>query len=320
MKATRALSPDGNEGGETASGSPASSPDSALTDVNLPLERVGAGKVREMFELDSERLLMVATDRISAYDVVMAQGIRDKGKVLTQLSGFWFELLSDVCPHHLISAEFSDLPAQVQQADDRLRGRSMIVQKLQMLQLEFVVRGYLAGSGWKEYRESGQVCGVRLPEGLREADELPEPIFTPATKAQTGHDENISSEVAAGIIGAERLEEAAAYSVELYKRAAKHARERGIILADTKFEFGMRGEEIVLADEVLTPDSSRFWPADEWVPGKNPPSFDKQYLRDWLDQSGWDRKPPPPELPQSVIEGTRQRYLEALNKLTEQAV
>lgn len=288
----------------------------AVTRVDLPLQRVGAGKVREMFRLDEQRLLMVASDRISAYDVVMNEGIPGKGRVLTELSVFWFGLLSDVCPHHLLSDSFSDLPPDVQAANPALNGRSMIVRKLEMLQLEFVVRGYLAGSGWKEYQTSGEVCGVRLPPGLREADELPEPIFTPATKAQTGHDENISFDQAAEIIGRKHLEKAAAYSIELYKRAADHARKAGIILADTKFEFGLDGAEIVLGDEVLTPDSSRFWPADEWTPGKNPPSFDKQYLRDWLDRSDWDRKPPPPPLPPDVVAGTRDRYVEALHRLT----
>lgn len=299
-------------------GNPEAGPGSvALTEVNVPLERVGAGKVREMFRLDDERLLMVATDRISAYDVVMDQGIPDKGKVLTDLSVFWFELLGGVCPNHLISASFSDLPSEVRAANPALNGRSMIVRKLEMLQLEFVIRGYLAGSGWKEYLASGAVCGVPLPPGLREADELPEPIFTPATKAQTGHDENITFDAAAGIIGREVLQKAAAYSLELYKQAASHARDRGIILADTKFEFGLDEGEIILADEVLTPDSSRFWPADEWAPGSNPPSFDKQYLRDWLDRSGWDRKPPPPVLPPEVIAGTSKRYVEALQRLAE---
>lgn len=293
--------------------------DKAVVQIDLPLKRVGAGKVREMYELDSGHLLLVATDRISAYDVVMRQGIPGKGRVLTQMSVFWFDLLSDVCPNHLVSASFGDLPKEVRDAHPGLDGRSMIVRKLDMLQLEFVVRGYLAGSGWKEYRESGEVCGVPLPAGLKEADELPEPIFTPATKAQTGHDENISSETAAGIIGREPLEKAAAFSIELYKRAAVHARERGIILADTKFEFGVLDGEIILADEVLTPDSSRFWPADQWSPGRNPPSFDKQYLRDWLDESDWDRKPPPPDLPAEVVAGTAGRYAEALEKVTERS-
>lgn len=288
----------------------------AITTVDAGLPRLGSGKVREVFELDEERLLMVATDRISAYDVVMDQGIPGKGRVLTELSVFWFDLLKHVCPNHLLSSSFSDFPAEIRASNPELEGRSMIVSRLEMLQLEFVIRGYLAGSGWKEYQGSGQVCGVRLPSGLREADQLPEPIFTPATKAETGHDENISFDRAAQIIGREALEKAASYSLELYKQAAEHARRRGIILADTKFEFGLKDGQIFLGDEVLTPDSSRFWPADEWVPGKNPPSFDKQYLRDWLDETGWDRKPPPPSLPEDVIIGTSKRYFEALERLT----
>jgi len=289
----------------------------AVTSVDLPLERVTAGKVREMFRLDADHLLMVATDRISAYDVIMAEGIPGKGSVLTALSVLWFEQFSDLGPNHMVSASFADLPKDLSRAHPELEGRSMIVRKLEMLKLEFVVRGYLAGSGWNEYRSSGEVCGIALPPGLSEACKLPEPIFTPATKAETGHDENISAEQAAQIIGKKHLDAATQFALELYKQASTYALERGIVLADTKFEFGLDGGEIVLADEVLTPDSSRFWPAGSEGKGVSPPSFDKQYLRDWLDTTGWDRKAPPPRLSEDIIAGTRDRYQEAFRKLTQ---
>jgi phosphoribosylaminoimidazole-succinocarboxamide synthase len=286
-----------------------------LTRLDLPLTKLASGKVREMFAVDDERLLLVATDRISAYDVVMAQGIPDKGRLLTGMSLFWFELTRDVCRNHLLGSTLAELPG-LEPSREELRGRTMIVRRLQMLPVEFVIRGYLVGSGWKDYRRTGAVCGVPLPPGLREADRLPEPIFTPATKATTGHDENITEEQAAELAGARELAAAKEASLELYRRALAHAEQRGIILADSKFEFGVDDAEIVLADEVLTPDSSRFWPADRWAPGSNPPSLDKQYLRDWLDAQGWDHSPPPPGLPPDVVERTRACYVEAYERVT----
>jgi phosphoribosylaminoimidazole-succinocarboxamide synthase len=276
----------------------------AIADLRLH----SSGKVREIYELDGD-LLMVASDRISAYDVVMPNPIPDKGRVLTQMSIFWFGLTAEVVPNHLLSEE---VPEEVS-------GRAIRVRKLEMYPVECVVRGYLSGSGWREYRESGSVCGIELPAGLRESDRLPEPIFTPATKAEAGdHDENIDFERAAALIGSRPLmEDLRRISIELYRRAAGHAAERGIMLADTKFEFGSSaGAEIVLGDEAFTPDSSRFWPAAEFEPGRPQPSFDKQYLRDWLDRSGWDHSPPPPQLPEEVVQNTRAKYLEAYERIT----
>jgi phosphoribosylaminoimidazole-succinocarboxamide synthase len=267
-----------------------------------------SGKVREIYDLDGD-LLMVASDRISAYDVVLPDPIPDKGRVLTQMSIFWFETTAGIVPNHFIS---EDVPEEV-------AGRAIRVRKLDMYPVECVVRGYLSGSGWREYRDSGTVCGIELPEGLSESEKLPEPIFTPATKAEQGdHDENVSFERAAEIVGDTALmEELRRISIELYRHAADHAAERGIILADTKFELGASpGAEIVLADEVLTPDSSRFWPADRYEPGRSQPSFDKQYVRDWLDQSGWDHSPPAPRLPEEVIANTRAKYIEAYERIT----
>ena len=280
----------------------------ALTDLTLH----SSGKVREMYEVDDD-LLMVASDRISAYDVIMPTLIPDKGRVLTQMSLFWFDSTRDICPNHFVS---EDVPEEV-------AGRAIRVRRLDMYPVECVVRGYLAGSGWKEYRESGAVCGITLPGGLQESDRLPEPIFTPATKAEIGdHDENVDFERAAEIIGDRPLmEELRRVSVELYSHAAAHAQERGIILADTKFEFGASpGAEVVLADEVFTPDSSRYWPADEYEPGRAQHSFDKQYLRDWLDEIGWDHSPPAPELPDEVVENTRAKYVEAEERITGSAL
>jgi phosphoribosylaminoimidazole-succinocarboxamide synthase len=271
------------------------------------LELHGRGKVREMYDL-GDRLLMVASDRISAYDVVLPTLIPDKGKVLTGLSAFWFEHTAGIVPNHLLSF---DVPEET-------RGRAMVVRKLEIFPVECVVRGYLSGSGWKEYRENGAICGIPLPSGLRESDRLPEPIFTPATKAEIGaHDENVDFDRAADIVGDRgTMEELRRLSLEIYSHAAAHAERNGIVLADTKFEFG-RGHdgEIVLADEVLTPDSSRFWPLDTHSPGGAQPSFDKQYVRDWLDASGWDRTPPAPELPAEVVAGTRRKYAEAYERL-----
>jgi phosphoribosylaminoimidazole-succinocarboxamide synthase len=279
-----------------------------MTDSLAELKLHSSGKVREMYEIDDD-LLMVASDRISTYDVVMPDPIPDKGRVLTQMSVFWFETTGEIVPNHFLS---QDVPGEV-------AGRALRVRKLDMYPVECVVRGYLSGSGWREYRESGAVCGIELPEGLRESDRLPEPIFTPATKADVGdHDENIDFERAAEIIGSRPLmEELRRVSIELYEHAANHAAGRGIILADTKFEFGSSaGAEVVLGDEVLTPDSSRFWPADEYEPGRAQHSFDKQYVRDWADETGWDHSPPAPNLPDEVIENTRAKYVEAYERIT----
>jgi phosphoribosylaminoimidazole-succinocarboxamide synthase len=281
--------------------------------VPVTLDRgrlVSRGKVREMYEAGEGRLLMVASDRVSTYDAVHPTPIPDKGKVLTGLSAWWLERTAHLCPNHLVS--YTDVPAEV-------RGRAMLVERLEMVAVECVVRGYITGSGWKDYRASGAVCGVELPAGLEESERLPEPIFTPATKAEEGeHDENVSFERAAEILGDRRLlEELREVSVALYALIADHARERGIILADTKFEFGRDSAgRIVLADEVGTPDSSRFWPVDSYRPGGGQPSFDKQFVRDWATRSGWDRSPPAPELPEQVVEGTRRRYVEAYERIT----
>ncbi len=268
-----------------------------------------SGKVREIYESGEEELIMVASDRISAFDVVMAEPIPDKGKVLTQMSVFWFETTGGIVPNHLID---QDVPEEV-------AGRALRVKRLSMYPVECVVRGYITGSGWKEYQRDGSVCGIELPSGLEESDQLPEPIFTPATKAELGeHDENIDFDRAAEIVGSRPLlEELRRVSIELYEHARTHAFERGIILADTKFEFGSTpGAEIVLGDEVLTPDSSRFWPLDDYEPGRGQASFDKQFVRDWLDEQGWDHSPPAPSLPEDVIEGTRAKYLEAYERIT----
>jgi phosphoribosylaminoimidazole-succinocarboxamide synthase len=268
------------------------------------------GKVRDMYDL-GDRLVMVASDRISAYDVVLPPAIPDKGKVLTALSVFWFERTGGVVRNHLVS---TDVPAGVE-------GRGLVVEKVEIFPVECVVRGYLSGSGWREYERDGAVCGIELPPGLRESERLPEPLFTPATKAELGaHDENIDFDHAAEIVGDRGvMEELRRLSIEIYEFAAAHAEQRGIVLADTKFEFGRSADgEIVLADEVLTPDSSRFWPADRYAPGRAQPSFDKQYVRDWLDASGWDHTPPGPELPEEVVSNTRAKYVEAYERLAGQ--
>ena len=267
------------------------------------------GKVRDIHEAEGDRLLITTSDRISTYDVVHPTPIPDKGKVLTGLSVFWFERTGEVCPNHLVS--YTEVPEEA-------RGRGMLVERLEMFPLECVVRGYITGSGWKDYQATGAVCGIELPAGLRESEQLPEPIFTPATKAEVGdHDENVDITRAAELVGGEDVaEELRRLSIELYSLAAEHARSRGIILADTKFEFGRDGEgRIVLGDEVCTPDSSRFWPADGYEPGRSQPSFDKQFVRDWAAGSGWDKKAPAPELPTEVVEGTRQRYVEAYERI-----
>ncbi len=264
---------------------------------------VGSGKVREIYALDDERLLLVASDRISTFDVVLPTEIPDKGRVLTGLSGFWFARTKQVVPNHLLALR-----------DD---GRSTECRRLEMLPIECVVRGYITGSGWKDYRQTGEVCGHRLPDGLVESQQLPEPIFTPATKAQTGHDENITREQAAELVGRELLAKVERVSLELYRFASEHARARGIILADTKLELGADEQgRLVLADEAFTPDSSRFWPADDYEPGSAQPSFDKQFVRDYCESLGWDKTPPGPELPDDVVAGTRARYVEAFERLT----
>ena len=264
---------------------------------------VGSGKVRELYAIDEERLLLTASDRISVFDVVLPTEIPDKGRVLTGLSGFWFERTKDVVPNHLLTI--------------RADGRSMECKRLVMLPIECVVRGYLSGSGWKSYQESGEVCGIALPEGLRESDKLPEPIFTPTTKATEGHDEALTAEQAANLIGDERFDELRATSIELYEIAAESAAGKGIIIADTKFELGLDDEgRIVLGDEVFTPDSSRFWPADDYEPGGPQPSYDKQFVRDYAESLGWDKTPPGPELPEEVVAGTRARYVEAFERIT----
>jgi len=273
------------------------------------LRLVASGKVREMYELEDD-LLMVASDRISAYDVVLPTPIPDKGRVLTQMSVFWFEATGHICPNHFVS----------QEVPDEVEGRGLRVKRLEMYPVECVVRGYITGSGWREYRESGSVCGIELPSGLSESERLPEPIFTPATKAEIGdHDENVDFERAVEIVGDRPLmEDLRRISIELYEHAAAHAAERGILIADTKFEFGASpGAEIVLGDEVLTPDSSRFWPADDYEAGRGQDSFDKQYVRDWLDESGWDHSPPGPQLPGDVVARTRGKYVEAYERITE---
>ncbi len=270
-----------------------------------------SGKVREIYDADSDRLLMVASDRISTYDVVHPTPIPDKGNVLTGLSVFWFDRTGHICPNHLLS--FAD------GVPEEARGRAVLVERLEMFPVECVVRGYITGSGWKDYQRSGEVCGIELPAGLRESERLPEPIFTPATKADVGdHDENVDFDRAAEIVGDRPLlEELRRLSLELYSFAAEHARERGIILADTKFEFGRDSDgRIVLGDEVLTPDSSRFWPADGYEPGRSQPSFDKQYVRDWASGTGWDRTPPAPAIPPDIVEQTQARYFEAYERIT----
>ncbi|MGI9539648.1 MAG: phosphoribosylaminoimidazolesuccinocarboxamide synthase [Miltoncostaeaceae bacterium] len=273
------------------------------------------GKVREMHPVGDDRLVMVASDRISAYDGVMPNEIPDKGRALTGLSLHWFAKTRDIVPNHLIATDTAEMPPEFD--DPAHRGRALLVTRLRMLPIECVARGYLAGSGWRDYLDRGEVCGHRLPEGLRQADRLPEPIFTPATKATDGHDENIDAAAAADLVGREMLERLEEVTLALYRRAADICRRAGIILADTKFEFGIDADErLVLADEALTSDSSRFWPADAWAPGASPPSFDKQYVRDWLDEIGWDHQPPAPKLPPEVVRGTRDRYAEAFERIS----
>ena len=276
------------------------------------VEQVAAGKVRDIYSIDDERLLLVATDRISAYDVILGDLIPDKGRVLTALSLYFFDLVD--MPNHFLSTDLSGL-----EAPSDWEGRSMVVRRAEVIPMECVVRGYLYGSSYREYRKGGGPSTEHLPPGLDLADRLTEPIFTPATKATTGHDENLTETSARALVGDEVYEELRRRSVDIYRTAAAHTSERGVILADTKFEFGYADGELLLIDEVLTPDSSRYWPSDEWKPGKDVPSFDKQFLRDWLDQSGWDQTPPAPSLPAEVIEGTRRRYVEAYERITRRS-
>jgi phosphoribosylaminoimidazole-succinocarboxamide synthase len=271
--------------------------------------------VRDIFDL-GDKLLFVASDRISAFDVVLPQGIPDKGAVLAQTSVFWFGRMEGVIANHLISADPADFPEELAPYSDVLRGRSMLVRKAEVLPVECVVRGYIAGSGWKDYRSSGAVCGIKLPEGMRESEMLPEPIFTPATKEETGHDMNISFTEMEGIVGSEMAGRLRDVSIEIYSRARDYAAERGIIIADTKFEFGLSSGQLLLIDEVLTPDSSRFWPADRYEPGRGQPSYDKQYVRDYLETLDWDKTPPAPDLPDEIVTRTREKYLEAYRLLT----
>ena len=291
--------------------------DPVVLQTDFPeLELHASGKVRDVYRLDNEHLLFVATDRISAFDYVLATGIPHKGRVLTQISLFWFDFLRDLVPNHLVTADVTRYPATVRSYADLLRGRSMMVIRAEMVPVECVVRGYISGSAWKEYKASGRVCGIDLPKGLKESDELPEPIFTPATKATTGHDENIPSAEMTRLIGPELSRELRDISLKIYTKASEYAQQKGIIIADTKFEFGRTAAGITLADEVLTPDSSRFWPAEKYQPGKAQESFDKQYVRDYLEEIRWNKQPPAPALPLEVARKTSEKYVEAYHQLT----
>ena len=291
--------------------------DSVLLTTKFPdLSLRASGKVRDVYDVDAGHLLFVATDRISAFDYVLATGIPNKGRVLTQMSMFWFEFLRDVVPNHVATTVVKDYPAAVQKYADQLQGRSMLVKRAEMFPVECVARGYLSGSGWKEYQASGSVCGIPLPAGLRDSDQLPEPIFTPATKAETGHDENISFDRMVGILGAELSEQLRTLTLTIYKKASDYARQKGIIIADTKFEFGRTDAGVTLADEVLTPDSSRFWPVDTYTPGKAQNSYDKQFVRDYLESIKWNKQPPAPALPADVAIKTSEKYIEAYRLLT----
>ncbi len=277
------------------------------------------GKVRDVYDL-GKHLLIVATDRISAFDHVLGSGIPDKGKVLTQLSAYWFDHMGDLVPHHVVAVDVDAFPAVCRPYRDELRGRSMLVRKTQAIPIECVARGYLAGSGWKDYQRTGAVCGVALPAGLRESERLPNAIFTPATKAETGHDENISEAQAAELVGADLVHRMRQLTLAIYERGLVVGESRGIMIADTKFEFGLEGDRLLLIDEVLTPDSSRFWPMDGYAPGRSQPSYDKQFVRDYLEQIGWNKQPPVPSLPDEVIEQTREKYLEAHRLLTRSEI
>lgn len=294
--------------------------DTVLLETDIPyLKRHSKGKVRDIFEIDGN-LLIVATDRISAFDVVLPNGIPHKGKVLTLMSEFWFKLTGDLTENHLITTSIDRID-KITKADRKLlRGRSMLVKKVDVVPVECIVRGYLAGSGWKEYKEQGTICKIRLPDNLKESDKLPEPIFTPSTKATSGHDENISFEEAVKITGRKLAEEIRQKSIAIYKKASEYALTKGIIISDTKFEWGKYDNKVILIDEVLTPDSSRFWPLESYSPGKSQPSFDKQFVRDYLEKSGWDKQSSPPSLPEDVIRTTSEKYLEAYVKLTSEEI
>jgi len=293
-----------------------------LLETNLPEFTLhGRGKVRDIYQVGDD-LLIIATDRISAFDYVLGSGIPDKGKVLTQLSAFWFERMGDLVPHHVIATDVAKMPAALHRHKDVLKGRAMLCRRTRPVPIECVARGYLSGSGWKEYQQSGRVCGITLPAGLRESDRLPEPIFTPATKAETGHDVNISEDEAATIVGRDLITRLKQLTLEIYRRGCELAESKGIIIADTKFEFGLVGagdpsRDVVLIDEVLTPDSSRFWPRDQYAPGRGQPSFDKQFVRDYLEEIRWNKQPPVPALPDEVVQKTREKYVEAFRRLSD---
>ena len=291
--------------------------DSVLIRTDFPdLKLKASGKVRDVYDIDENQLLFVASDRISAFDYVLATGIAHKGHVLNQISLFWFEFLADVVPNHLITADVDQYPANLRKYADQLRGRSMLVRRAEIFPVECIVRGYISGSGWKEYKATGKVSGISLPSGLKESEALPEPIFTPSTKATSGHDENISFDQMCEIVGVETASHLRDLTLRVYKKAAAYARQRGMIIADTKFEFGQTAHGITLADEVLSPDSSRFWPADEYAPGRAQDSYDKQYVRDYLEQIHWNKQPPAPALPPDVARRTSEKYLEAYTQLT----
>ena len=278
------------------------------------MKKISSGKVREIYEVDDDKLMMVVSDRISAFDVILPTPVKDKGKVLNRISEFWFDYVKDIIPNHIITTKFEEFPTEFQK--EEFRDRSMLVRKLKMLPIECIVRGYITGSGWKSYQENGIVCGIELPKELRESEKLPEPIFTPSTKAAEGHDMNISFEETCNIIGKDLAEKVKKKTIEIYKKCADYARTKGIIIADTKFEFGLdENGELVLGDEVLTPDSSRFWPADDYEVGRSQKSFDKQYMRDWLKQNHWDAEHPTP-IPEDVVETTRAKYIEAFERIT----
>jgi phosphoribosylaminoimidazole-succinocarboxamide synthase len=291
--------------------------DSVLLRTDYPeLQLHASGKVRDVYNLDQDHLLFVATDRLSAFDYILATGIPNKGRILTQISLFWFDFLKDIVPNHLVTADVDRYPAAIRRHADELRGRSMMVLRAEMCPVECVARGYLSGSGWKEYQATGTICGIKLPPGLKESEQLPEPLFTPSTKASTGHDINISFEEMCKRVDPELSHRLRDITLRIYKKAADYARQRGIIIADTKFEFGQTAQGITLADEVLTPDSSRFWPADTYQPGKAQDSYDKQYVRDYLEEIRWNKQPPAPALPQDVARRTSEKYLEAYRQLT----
>ena len=292
-----------------------------LHQSSLPgVELFSRGKVRDVYEAGRDQLLVIATDRLSAFDVVMAQAIPDKGRVLNQISCFWFDLLKDSTKTHFITASLDEYPSEFRAYAEQLEGRSMLVVKARPFPIECIVRGYLAGSGWKDYRATGAVCGIQLPAGLRESSKVDPPIFTPSTKATSGHDENISWDAMVSVVGLKIAEQLRAKSLDVYERGREYAESRGIIIADTKFEWGLSGDEIILIDEILTPDSSRFWPQQGYQPGRSQPSFDKQFVRDYLEGTGWNKQPPPPPLPPDVVRSTSEKYREAYQRLTGRAL